>query len=400
MRLLLIALTVLLPASLSAQTYYDQQRQTREYKNLSEATQRAYSVPNQPAPSTPAYRPSTSSSSSSSSSSGSYYNTPSTNDAAQQLADQWRRNAGKYTPVERAEIERQRAYDAEQGRQYAARERARIAEANAKQNRINRDAELEAIYSRERRNPEQARQYSYDSAAVPLRQFARATGVHDAERHVYIARMNPFTKEQGLSANGVAQVKAAMQAHSEFLTQCRKADYETLMKLMDAFVILPVSTLHGAKAMAKRFPERRSEIMRAELRAINFFFGDEFTHEYRRQRTGLRLEDTMETRWRAIYAKMPEDAVEAMKAVTEWQYNPVAQFADGCIDFKRRLEYYTLLMQVQPDDPERWLKYTVPDQHWEDWKKTWPEGFIVAMLEQNPGMVLAITKRSKALADK
>ncbi len=389
-------------ATISAQTHYDQQRQYREYKSLSEATQRAYSVPARPA-SSPSYSsPSSGSSSSySSSSSSSSYNYGGTsNQAIEQLVNQWRRAAGNYTPEEGAEIERQRFNDADAARQYAAREKARIAEENAKQLRINRDAELEALYSRQRRSPEQARQYSFDSTYIPLRQMAEAHSVQRAEMEVYVARMNPFTDRDELSDYGKEYVRTAMQAHSAFLAGRKTADYETLKDLMDAFVALPVSTIHSAKTMSKRFPEHRPDIMRAELRAINFFYGEDFFAEYYRRAGGLRMEDTMEARWRYIHSKMPDDAVAAMQAVTEERYNPVARFAGSSVDYKRRLEYYTLLTRVPATDADAWLKTIIPDQHWADWKASLPEGFIVGLLEDNPTMVLAITKRSKVLLGK
>ena len=63
-----LALCLLLPAALHAQSYYDSQRQNREYQRLQDATQRAYTVPDRPSSSrssssasSPSYSPSRSS---------------------------------------------------------------------------------------------------------------------------------------------------------------------------------------------------------------------------------------------------------------------------------------------------------------------------------------------------
>ena len=389
-------LVALLPGALRAQSYYDQQRQNREYQRLHEATQRAYSVPSRPAPVSTYQAPAPAYSTPASSS----YYAPSRggngNDAAQQLADQWRRNAGHYTPEEQAALASQRAATAEANRRYAEQEARRVAAEKEARAERERDARLDKYYSRLRRSPEHVRQDNFDSVATIHRRTANAAGIDRNEREVYAAWMNPFNTAPALPAAGQQMVLAAMQAHRTFLEQRNTASYETLLALVDAFQLLPLSTLEQAAFLTKRFRNHRADLQRVELRAMNFFYGAEFSAAYRYLRSDDGTSRRMEARWQQIYAQNPTEALAALQAVPDPRYNPLACWAAGCGDWEKRLGYYSLLLQVPTPDPDRWLAI-VPDPHWEDWKKTWPTDFLVKLLESQPNMVLAISKRDREL---
>jgi len=341
------------------------------------------------------------------------------NEAAQQLADQWRRNAGRYTPEELQYSRQREQAQREEERQReaaAARRQQRLAEAEriereyqefkaaekrkAQEQALARQAQAEAdrqALAAQRVQAERKRQQDYADIASIYRAMGRASGLHPAEGLVYADRMNMFSTGSTLSETGRNRVYDAMTALRAMREQRATASYATLAGLLEAIAVLPLSTLRQATRLRLRFPAHQADIRKAELRAINYFYGADFGPYFQAQLPGgTATTDSLEMRWRRLYAEAPAEALAAMAAVPDARYNPLAQWSRRPSQ-PARLPYYTLLARVPAPDPDAWLAAVVPAEDWNNWRQTWPSGFLTSLLDQQPAMVLALLKRNKAL---
>lgn len=398
--LILIAWFIaLMPAAVVAQTYYDQQRQNREYQNLHQATERAYKVPSSNT-SMPAYKSPSSSSPSSSYTPSSSYNYGNSNSdanaAAENIMREWRKNTGKYNEEERAEIAERNAGYAEYNNRKAKEATDRREEARRAAIHRERDRELQDIYARERRTPAQERQWKYDSSRVAVINKIYGTGGHVIEGRVYGVLLNKYGNPQKINEDGRRMVTDGIKAQEDFQVQCKTASYETLTSLMNRFIVLPISMVHASSFMAKRFPERREDLMWYELMAINFYYTEEFYGSVNAQHLDEGMNDTLARRWMKLYDRNPTVAMDAMKANPEVRSNALACWTITSERKKDRIRYYNLMMEVPAEKPNEWVK-VIRAEDWDSWKASWPDGFLSTILERNPGMMLAILARSKAL---
>lgn len=262
-------------------------RQYNEYKRLSEATTRAFSVPER-SYSAPAYSGSSStysgSSSSSSSSSRSYgygNSTPAYNPPSAAEREKWRK--------ESAALDRQAA----EWRQIQANNAAA-----AEQRRRNRVRDAEQAYI----------------SGLRERYHGKLPAVDQTEMHkdafFYYWIETPRT--------GYGDAEASIEL---FEQEEQTADYTELLSLAIAGQSHPTAAARCYAALHQRFPEKRAEIERNELVALTYFFGSRIGNLYPEVSLAYceaEIEDcdaarrkTLLQRFKTLALQHPEDALSA-----------------------------------------------------------------------------------------
>ncbi|GAA4342056.1 hypothetical protein [Flaviaesturariibacter amylovorans] len=247
------------------------------------------------------------SSSRSSSSSGS-------GDAAQQLADQWRRNSGRRTEAE------QRAWEAGATAREEYRKRMEAEERERKLASMKVDPA-----AAERARQEAARLEAQEAARKPLveKKVAEYVGLgfHGQEARRFAEAVTNYPDGRNskyLEADRVAARKAEA-ARKKYNAVKNTATYEELASLIPAMHAASTTSMQAWQDLARRFPEKKSETERWEFWAMAALF-DRHPSEHP-DVAGLQQKAT--GRFFELFAREPAAAIESVGAFTVDYYHPL-----------------------------------------------------------------------------
>ncbi len=282
-------------------SYYDSRaRQNAEYKNLSNATNRAYSVPDR-AGSAPASK---------SSSSSSTYSGGSRSSGAS--ASPMRSNAPECKPP--AKVEKTNAEV--------------IAEHNAWLRKVRAEEESErnawkSNYSAEVKVAEQQRNaYAHELARAPevraLADKIEASGFTATEAFAMAYRIVPqATGVAPVSEKEVTYLKESEKALRRFAERRATASYEELRELSNLFMTASVTAINANQSIAARFPERTRDTELREIGCMPFIWGGTRTWNTSVQADRATEGEKREVvdRYRELAARYPEQAKAMLESL-------------------------------------------------------------------------------------
>jgi type II secretory pathway pseudopilin PulG len=287
-------------------SYYDSRaRQNAEYKNLSNATNRAYTIPDRPSTSSPSRSPSSNTNPGSSTRSSSSNSTAGTGNTAP-----------GYTPAtspKKTNAEIQEEHNAWLRKVQEEEKKEKSAQTSQFVREYEQADKRKAAYENESIRAPKVKALAAD---------IEAKGFTPTEAFAMAYRIVPPVN--GAVAAGIPEMRRmeeAQRALTRFGERRSAGSYGELAVLARSFEIATITALNAQQLLAARFPEKARETEMAELLAMPYIWGGTKTAVTLMQGERATEGEKREAidRYRELSAKYPEEA----KAVLA-TYNPQA----------------------------------------------------------------------------